>query len=235
MEKVVSVKLNSAGYEKNKPIVHHVDFMINRGEIVGLIGPNGAGKSTTIQSMLGLLEHVDGRIEWEEGVKISYIPEKPLYYDDLTLREHIDFLLTVEDTYNEDSLKLVDELLAIFKLADYLNQLPVTFSKGMQQKGMIIFAMMTKPDFYLIDEPFIGLDPNATKKLLQLLDAEVERGAGILMSTHVLDTAERSCNRFLLINNGGLLAQGTLSELNDHLGTPNLSLLDVFEKYTEEG
>ncbi|GAA0332678.1 ABC transporter ATP-binding protein [Bacillus carboniphilus] len=234
MNNIVTVDIQSAGYEKKKPMIKDVQFSIQRGEIVGLIGPNGAGKSTTIQSLLGLLEFVDGSVSWEEKMRLSYIPEKPLYYDDLTLREHIDFLLTVENTYDKESLELVDELLEIFKLKDFQHQLPATFSKGMQQKGMIVFALMTKPDFYLIDEPFIGLDPNATKKLLELLQSEINRGAGILMSTHVLDTAEKICDRFLLLNQGELLAKGTLQELNEKKGTPMLSLLDLFEVFTED-
>lgn len=234
MNNIVTVDIKSAGYEKKKPMIKDIEFSIQRGEIVGLIGPNGAGKSTTIQSLLGLLEFLDGNVFWEEKMRLSYIPEKPLYYDDLTLREHIDFLLTVENTYDKESLELVDELLEIFKLKDFQHQLPATFSKGMQQKGMIVFALMTKPDFYLIDEPFIGLDPNATKKLLELLQSEINRGAGILMSTHVLDTAEKICDRFLLLNQGELLAKGTLQELNEKKGTPMLSLLDLFEVYTED-
>ena len=233
MNPLLSVDINGAGYEKKNPTIQNIRFQISRGELVGLIGPNGAGKSTTIQSILGLLEYTDGNIEWEEGVRVSYIPEKPLYYDDLTLREHIDFLLTIENTYNDQSLHLADELLALFKLTDFQDQLPATYSKGMQQKGMIILAMMTRPDFYIIDEPFIGLDPNATKKLLELLKKEMERGVGILMSTHVLDTAEKICDRFLLVNKGEILAQGRLEELQNKAESPNLSLLDVFEQLTQ--
>lgn len=232
MESLLQVKLQAVGYEKNKPVIENVNFQINRGELVGLIGPNGAGKSTTMQSILGYVEYMNGEINKSENLRISYIPETPLYYDDLTLREHIDFMLTVENQYQDQALKKVDELLKLFKMTDAQHQLPATFSKGMQQKGMIIIAMMTKPDLYIIDEPFIGLDPSATKRLITRLNQEKDRGAGILMSTHVLDTAEKICDRFLLIYDGTLYAKGTLQALQELTGSTELSLLDLFEEIT---
>jgi ABC-2 type transport system ATP-binding protein len=231
---LLHVNIKRSGYEKEKAIIHNVSFEIGQGELIGLIGPNGAGKSTTIKTILGLLENKDAEISFRNNATYSYIPERPIFYDELTLWEHIDFISAVEGIDNKKYKSQARELLERYKLAEHAHEFPRTYSKGMQQKAMLILAMITEPDVYIIDEPFIGLDPDAMKLFLTSIEQEQRRGAGILMSTHVLDTAEKVCGRFLIIHNGTLQASGTLEEIRTQCGLPNASLYDCYH-YIADG
>lgn len=231
---LLTVDIVQAGYEKEQAIIKDIQFSLEKGELIGLIGPNGAGKSTTIKSILGLMEYLQGEATFQLPEKYSYIPERPIFYDEMTLWEHLDFVAAVEELAEQEYQMKVNELLRLYKLHEAAHQLPATFSKGMQQKAMLILAQITKPAVYIIDEPFIGLDPSAVKLLLSSLEEERQRGAGIIMSTHVLDTAEKVCDRFLLINNGRLEASGTLVEIQEQCGLVGGSLFDCFHKIAEE-
>lgn len=231
---LLDVSINWAGYESDKKIIEDIFFSLQRGEIIGLIGPNGAGKSTIIKTILGLMEFKEGDIFFEEGKSYSYIPERPVFYDELTIWEHLDFIGAVEEIPQEDFLKRANELLALYKLEEFAHQFPGSFSKGMQQKAMIIFALITNPSIYIIDEPFVGLDPSAMKLFLGSIEKVKQEGAGILMSTHVLDTAEKVCDRFILVHNGGIAAAGTLEEIRRQSHVLEGSLFDCFHKLTEE-
>jgi ABC-2 type transport system ATP-binding protein len=125
-------------------------------------------------------------------------------------------------------LERAEELLRLFRLEEVRHHLPGSFSKGMQQKLMLILGFLHRPNLYIVDEPFIGLDPRATKDFLELLRTEQARGAGVLMITHVLDTAERICDRFVLIAEGRLAAQGTLEDIRAASGMPGATLFDCF-------
>jgi ABC-2 type transport system ATP-binding protein len=225
---LLRVEINQAGYKAGS-ILRDVHFSIESGELVGLIGANGAGKSTTIKSILGFIEQMDGTIRFEDKNRYAYVPEQPIFYDELTLKEHLDFAGAVMSIKDETLKERSEELLNVFHLKDSLYHLPNTFWKGMQQKVMLILAFLIKPDLYIIDEPFIGLDPHATKDFIDLINREKQRGAGILMSTHVLDTAEKYCDRFLLLKKGSLLASGRLQDLQERANQPQGSL---FECYT---
>ena len=231
---LLTVHINQAGYTADEMKLSEINFTIGKGALIGLIGANGAGKSTTIKSILGLMPYMDGEIGKEEGITISYLPERPLFYDELTLQEHIDFIVSVERLSHFQVEEQVKPLLKLFKMDKHVHQLPHTYSKGMQQKAMIILAFMTKPDILIIDEPFIGLDPIATRSLLELIKKERENGTGILMSTHVLDTAEKVCDSFVLINSGKQLATGTLAQLGQQCGQNDFSLFDCYHHLVEE-
>jgi len=233
MSSLFKAKIHSAGYELGKPIIQNIHFSIEPGELIGLIGPNGAGKSTTIKSILGLMAEMDGEIVFQDNIQYSYVPERPLFYDELTLWEHLDFLAQVEGLDDVSYKKQANELLKTYKLAEHAHEFPNTYSKGMQQKAMLILSFITNPSVYIIDEPFIGLDPNAMKLLLESIEEKRSRGAGILMSTHVLDTAEKVCDRFLLIHQGVLAAQGTLDEIREQCQLPKGSLYDCFHSIAE--
>ena len=223
---IVKADIKTGGYESGKSLIHDITFTISSGKILGMIGSNGAGKSTTIKGMLGLLPFMEGRTDIEKGVSYSYIPERPVYYDDLTLWEHIDFVGSVENIPHAVYKQRAEHLLVKYRLIEHAHQFPSTFSKGMQQKGMIVLALLTEPELLIIDEPFIGLDPNATKWMLQSLEEERARGAGVLMCTHVLDTAQRICDEFVVINEGTVLASGTLEEVLRECGAEGGSLYD---------
>ncbi|HFJ9437269.1 MULTISPECIES: ABC transporter ATP-binding protein [Bacillus] len=227
---MLDVNIRTAGYDIGEKIIHDIAFSIEKGELVALIGANGAGKSTTIKTMLGLLVNMNGEISFgEKKNPYAYVPEHPTYYDYLTLWEHIELLMAARENAVGSWEKKAEELLHMFRMDKHKHEYLSKFSKGMKQKSMLILAFLTEPDFYIIDEPFIGLDPVATKEFLSYLYKEKERGAGILLCTHVLDTAERICERFLLISQGTLVADGHLESIQTLAEMPGSSLLDCFD------
>ena len=222
-----------AGYQQDQPVISEIDFQIDQGEWLGLIGPNGAGKSTIIKAMLHLLPYHEGTIHMPPSEEVAYIPEQPVYYDDLTLWEHIQFAKAIRNIEDPDFEKRAVHWLEIFRLDEVRHDYPSSFSKGMQQKLMLVLAFTFQPALYIIDEPFIGLDPRAMKAVIRALEAERERGAAILMSTHVLDSAEKLCDRFVLIDDGHILKDGSLGAFYESAGT-DLSLLDAIDILMEQ-
>lgn len=233
---MLEVHIKKAGYS-NEVTLREVHFKVNSGELVGLIGSNGAGKSTTIKSILGLIKNFEGSMTFSESfTRYGYIPEQPIYYEGLTLWEHLELAAASFELEEEVWTPRAETLLRLFKLSRNRHQFPQSFSKGMQQKGLICIAFLLKPDLYIIDEPFIGLDPLATRTFLTLLNKEKERGAAILMSTHVMDSAEKLCDRFLFLSEGNLIADGSLETIKtDHHLPVDSSLLDCFSLILEDG
>lgn len=227
---VLYCNITKAGYSKAEPVLRDIEFNIQPGELVGLIGPNGAGKSSTIKSLLGVMDHIDGEIKINN---YAYIPERPFFYPGLSLKEHFDFLLSTLQMDEKVFTERLNAMLEAFQLKHVLHKYPEKFSKGMQQKVMILFAFLKEPEIHIIDEPFMGLDPKVIRMLLEMIQREKERGAGILMSTHVLDTAEKICDRFLLISEGRLIAEGTLAQIQEQSGLKGSSLFDCFHILTE--
>lgn len=224
---MVSIYIKKAGYGESTSILNNVQFTIPQGKLIGLIGANGAGKSTTIQAMMRTIPFFEGEVQLGT---YGYVPERPILYEYLTLWEHIDLLIrTVEQDENELKSR-AKELCKTFRLDDKLHLYPVHFSKGMQQKVMLILAFTPTYDFYILDEPFMGLDPQAMRRLIQLVAEEKARGAAILMSTHALDTAEKICDGFICLHDGHVLKQGTLGEMQRYEGQ---SLLELFDELIE--
>lgn len=211
---VLRISIDEAGYEKDQSAIRHIALQVAPGELVGLIGPNGAGKSTTIKTILGLMEYVRGEIELGgKRKRYAYVPEQPIFYEYFTLWEHLRLAASAFDIEESAFTAKAEQLLERFRLTEQKHHYPGQFSKGMQQKLMLIIAFILEPDIYIVDEPFVGLDPRATSDFLSLLEDERKRGAGVLMSTHVLDTAERICQSFVLINHGSIVAQGSLQQV----------------------
>lgn len=228
------VNIEEAGYDGRSGVIRDIRFQVGAGELVGLIGPNGAGKSTTIKAVLGLLKDVKGKIEFAAGApNYAYIPEQPVLYEELTLWEHLRLAASAFGLDEQTFETRAEGLLERFRLRGARHDLPAAFSKGMQQKLMLIIGFLHEPDIYIVDEPFIGLDPRAIKDFLEMLEAERARGAGVLMSTHVLDTAERICSSFLLMNDGQLIAEGDLTAIRDQSGLQQGTLFECFHKLTE--
>lgn len=221
-----------AGYKKDAPTVRDLSFYIKPGEIVGLIGPNGAGKSTTIKAILGLIERFKGQVKlpphYSSGY--TYIPELPALYDELTLWEHLEIVAMAHGMEKIVFDQQASMLLKQFDMMDNQYSFPGGFSKGMKQKVMVLCACLIQPALYLVDEPFNGLDPFAISELLHRFSSEKARGAGILLSTHALDIAERICDRLIMINHGEMVAHGTLQHLQAQVQLPNASLFDIFTK-----
>jgi ABC-2 type transport system ATP-binding protein len=230
---VLDVQIEEAGYDDRPRTVSDIRFSVSAGELTGLIGPNGAGKSTTIKAILGLLKHCRADIRFPgPRERYAYIPEQPVLYPSLTLWEHLELAASAYEMEEKTFVRRAEQLLARFRLDQVKHHLPDGFSKGMQQKMMLVIGFLIEPDIYIVDEPFVGLDPKATKDLLRLLEEERSRGAGILMSTHVLDTAEKICDNFLLIDGGTVAARGTLREIRERSGLVDGSLLDCFDQLT---
>lgn len=234
---VLEVNIRRAGYSADADVVRDIAFTIEAGELVGLIGPNGAGKSTTIKSLLGLIRHVDGSIDFggtESGEgRYAYVPEQPVLYEYMTLWEHLQLAAAAYALDEATFIARAELMLARFRMSDVRHKLPTGFSKGMQQKMMLIIGFLLQPGVYVVDEPFVGLDPRATRDFLALLEDERKRGAGVLMCTHVLDTAERICSRIILIDGGSIVAQGTLEQVREQAGcAADAPLTDCFYALT---
>ncbi|MGI1821643.1 ABC transporter ATP-binding protein [Exiguobacterium sp. TRN 1102] len=217
------VSIDKAGYEINEPVIQDISFDVRTGEILGVIGSNGAGKTTTIACLTGTIPWMKGTVEME---RYAYIPEQPVYYDYLTLSEHI---ALVQELTGVDSTEKTEELLQLFRLDHVTDRYLSSFSKGMKQKAMILLALIQETQILIVDEPFIGLDATTTIQLLRLLETERARGASVLLVTHVLDTAERLCDRFVWIDDGQLLASGTKAEIREALETEGMTLFDMME------
>ncbi|UQS83344.1 ABC transporter ATP-binding protein [Bombilactobacillus thymidiniphilus] len=235
---------NLTGGYGRLPVIKNESFTVKAGETVGLIGLNGAGKSTTIKNIIGLLQPQSGSITID-GLRlkdditkyrqqIAYVPELPVLYPELTLREHIEVTMMAYDLPKEATWQQANELLKTFRLADKLDWFPINFSKGMKQKVMIVCAFMTTAKLYIIDEPFTGLDPLAVRDLLALIKEKKSHGAAILMSTHILANAEQNADRFVLLNHGKVRAEGSLDQLKTKFGTQDANLDDLYVQMSQE-
>lgn len=232
------------GYLPRKPILKDINFSVKKGEMVGLIGLNGAGKSTTIKHILGLMQPQQGEIRIQ-GKQLkdditayrssyAYVPESPELYQELTVREHLELTALAYGISQKDYIRRSEQLLTEFRMQEKADQFPVQLSKGMKQKVMIMNAFLIEPLLYIIDEPFLGLDPLAMRSLLDTMAKLKENGASFLISSHILATIEKYCDRFVLLHHGQIIAQGTLHELREGLGVQDsaaLSLDDLFYTY----
>lgn len=240
---LLSIEHLTGGYTRN-PVLKDVSFEVGQNELVGLIGLNGAGKSTTIKHIIGLMEPHSGSIkinghslnDHKESYRklFTYIPETPLLYDELTLDEHLKLTAMAYGLSETEYRKRIEPLLEEFRLQKRLNWFPSHFSKGMKQKVMIMCAFLVQPSLYIIDEPFMGLDPLGIKSLLDLMQKVKTNGAGILMSTHILTTAEKYCDRFVILHEGKVRAKGTLEDLREQFSMANATLDELYIQLTKE-
>lgn len=222
---------------KNFLAVDHLDLEVGKGEIVGLLGPNGAGKTTTLRSLCGILRPNAGSVtingfdlqsdQARAKQGLAFVPEVPALYDMLTVQEHLKFIamcfskLDVYDRFHE-------ELLVRYSLWDKRTELVGTLSKGMRQKLSVACALVHEANVFLFDEPIIGIDPSGVHQFKMELLRLKEQGASILISTHMLDTAEKFCDRVAIMSKGRLIAFGSLAELQMIGGMEKKSLEDLF-------
>lgn len=236
---------NLVGGYSQLPVLKDISLEVQPGELVGLIGLNGAGKSTTLNHVIGILRPFSGEITLnglniqtnpeEYKKQIAYVPETPILYDELTLKEHLELTMTAYDLDHDQAWQRAHKLLKLFRLDNKLDWFPANFSKGMKQKVMICCAFMTEAKLLIIDEPFYGLDPLAVYDLLNLIEQKKKAGVAVLMSTHVLDTAQRYCDRFVLLADGKVRAQGTLDELRELGERPGESLDEIYLHLARDG
>ncbi|MED4050675.1 ABC transporter ATP-binding protein [Priestia megaterium] len=243
MGSLLQINNITGGYTKT-PVLKDVSFDVNAGELVGLIGLNGAGKSTTIKHIIGLMEAKKGSVSINNKTfqqdptgyrsQFTFIPETPVLYDELTLKEHLDMTAMAYGLEPQTYEARLQPLLKEFRLDRKLKWFPAHFSKGMKQKVMIMCAFLVQPSLYIIDEPFLGLDPLGIQSLLDLMTDMKKQGAGILMSTHILATAERYCDKFVILHNGEVRAQGMLKDLQEEFQMRNATLDEIYIELTKE-
>ncbi|WP_062197512.1 ABC transporter ATP-binding protein [Massilibacterium senegalense] len=244
MKDLLRVEHLTGGYASSKPVLNNVNFSIGKGELVALIGLNGAGKSTTIKHIIGLLEPKKGAVKLNgktleddpEAYKKSftYIPEMPILYDELTLWEHLELTAMAYGIERKTFEERANHLLKEYRMEKSKNWYPGRFSKGMRQKVMIMCAFLVEPSLYIVDEPFMGLDPIGINSLLEEMMKAREKGASILMSTHILSTAEQYCDRFIIIHNGKIIADGTLEVLQKKFKKEQATLDEIYIELTKE-
>ena len=225
------VILTMKDIDKSFPGVHaldHVNFEVKRGEVHALMGENGAGKSTTIKHLLGLLRMQKGKITLngisltenpaEFKKMVAYIPETPILYPELTLKEHLELVMLTYGLDHDQAWVRAKELCKMFRLENKLDWLPINFSKGMKQKVMIVTSFLANADLLVIDEPFTGLDPLAVANFIDLVKKAVADQKMVLMTTHVLAEAQEAVQTFAVLNNGTIETEGSLTEIRQFYG-----------------
>lgn len=228
-------------YNRTIKAVNNVSFEVRGGEIVGFTGPNGSGKTTTIKMLTGILPPDKGEIKIngfdikknmiQAKSSIGYIADSPDMFLRLKGIEFLNFIADVYKVSNDDRKKRVNELAERFELTDALSSPMMSYSHGMRQKLMVIAALVHNPPAWILDEPMTGLDPKSSYELKEMMREHAKKGNAVFFSTHVLEVAEKLCDKVIIIKKGNLLYDGTLENLeSQHL---NQTLENIFLEMTE--
>ena len=227
-----------------KPAVDHLNLTVRAGELYALLGPNGAGKTTTLRMVAGLLKPTSGSIR-VFGVDalaepaaakqmIAWAPDEPMLYDKLTPMEYLEFVAGLWGVAPKEGRARAEALLKFLGLWDQRDQRCESFSRGMKQKAALAGALVHEPRMLILDEPLTGLDAAVSRQVKDLLQEKVRGGATVILTTHILEVAERIADRIGIIQSGKLLAEGTLAELRERAGERDATLEDVFLELTGE-
>ena len=225
------------------PAVNGLDLFVNDGEIFGFIGPNGAGKSTTIKMMTGILlpDCGDIDINGDDMVRdpvttkkqIGYVPDSPDLYERLTGMEYLKFMGDIYEVSADRRAALIEKYAGMFEMTDHLGEQIKSYSHGMRQKIVVIGALLHEPRVWILDEPMVGLDPKSSHLLKEEMRAHCDRGNTVFFSTHVLEVAEKLCDRIGIIDHGRLIATGTIEELREKAQGEG-SLESIFLSLTDD-
>ncbi|MER2235100.1 MAG: ABC transporter ATP-binding protein [Candidatus Limivicinus sp.] len=222
---MLDIQHYSKSYSGDRKAADDVSLRVESGDIYGFIGHNGAGKSTTIRAVVGVLDFTEGEI-YIDGHSVkdepmackqvtAYIPDNPDLYENLTGIQYLNFVADVFQLGAAEREESIRKYADLFEITDALGDLINSYSHGMKQKVAIISALIHRPKLLVLDEPFVGLDPKATFTLKEIMHEMCRQGTAIFFSTHVLDVAEKLCNKVAIIKQGRIIAAGTMEELTE--------------------
>ncbi|HXQ29384.1 MAG TPA: ABC transporter ATP-binding protein [Gemmatimonadales bacterium] len=222
--------------------VDDISLAIEPGELFGLLGPNGAGKTTTLRMIAGILRPSAGRVFLGDAdvhqaplvakQRLGFIPDRPFVYEKLTGAEFLRFVAGLYGQEGDIVERRIAELLEVFELTSWRDELVEAYSHGMRQKLIISSALIHRPACIVVDEPMVGLDPKAARLLKDIFRQFTRRGGTVLMSTHTLEIAEAMCDRIAIIQRGKIAACGTMDELRRQTAAGNVSLEELFLRLT---
>lgn len=238
MNNVLEIKNYSKVYSGNKKAVDSLNLSVKAGEIHAFIGHNGAGKTTTIRAVVGIMDFDEGEIlingysVKDEPVKCksmtAYIPDNPDLYDYITGIQYLNYMCDMFSVSAKERVQRIQKYADVLKLTDSLGDLISSYSHGMKQKLALTGAFIHSPQLLVLDEPFVGLDPEASFYLKKIMRELCDAGTAIFFSTHVLEVAEKLCDKVTIINNGKLIESGTMEEIKG-----SHSLEDIFMEVVE--
>ena len=240
---MIEIKNVSKSYRKGKNVIENMSLTVNDGEIFGFLGPNGAGKTTTINMITGILEIdkgdilIDGKSiinnPLEAKKNIGYVPDSPDMFLKLKGIEYLNFVADIYEISSEERTERIERLAKEFEIYEVLNDKIQSYSHGMRQKIVIISVLLHNPKNWILDEPMTGLDPKSSFNLKNKMREHVKNSNTVFFSTHVLDVAEKLCDRIGIISEGKLIFVGTLDEMKREL-KENVSLEELFMEITKK-
>ena len=239
---MIEIKNVSLSYVKNQKVIDDIKFEVEDGTVFGFIGPNGAGKTTTIEMITGVLNIdvgdilIDGKSITKNPLdaikQFGFVPDTPDVFEKLTGIEYLNFIGDIYDVPSEVRLEKVKELAEVFGISKHLKDRIQSYSHGMRQKLLIISVLLHNPKNWILDEPMTGLDPKASYTLKQLMKEHAKKGNTVFFSTHVLEVAEKLCDKIAVIDKGKIIFVGTCEEIKEKSKT-NSSLEESFLKIIE--
>jgi ABC-2 type transport system ATP-binding protein len=222
--------------------VDHISLEVPRGVLYGCLGPNGAGKTTMLRMIAGILKPTDGRVliggddvqanPIGAKMRLGFIPDRPFVYDKLTGAEFLRFVAGLYGQEGDAVERRIAELLEVFELSSWKDELIEAYSHGMRQKLIISSALIHRPECIVVDEPMVGLDPKGARLLKDIFRQFVDRGGTVLMSTHTLEVAEAMCDQIGILQHGKIVAHGTMAEIRGQHAAGDASLEELFLKLT---
>ena len=241
---MLEIRNYSKTYGEGKKAADNVSLTVESGDIYGFIGHNGAGKSTTIRAVVGVLDFtegeifIDGHSVKDEPVECkrvtAYIPDNPDLYENLTGMQYLNFVADVFGIGAAEREEIIRKYADLFEITDSLGDMISSYSHGMKQKVAIISALIHDPKLMVLDEPFVGLDPKAAFILKEIMREMCRNGSAIFFSTHVLDVAEKLCNKVAIIRKGSIIATGTMEEITEGHSLEEVFLGDAFREADHE-
>ena len=239
---MIELKNISKAYLKNKNIIENLNLTIKNGEIFGFLGPNGAGKTTTIKMITGIIKPSNGEV-YIDGISIkekpleakknfSYVPDSPDMFLSLTGNEYLNFMADMYNIPLNIRTERINNFAMQFEIIENLDQRILEYSHGMRQKIVLIGALLNDSNNLILDEPMVGLDPKAAYVLKKIMREYANANKTVLFSTHVLEIAEKICDRVCIINKGEIIAIGTIDEIKQKFN--NGTLENIFLEITED-